>query len=242
MPALLEAFSSYRKIDLKHIFAVTKLNIKSFLLKIGSILLGMSIIVWFFENFSFSLEYIKGTSNKSILQNIGEFVAPIFKPLGFGSWGCASALLAGIVAKEIIVSSIAMFNNVNTGTNNFMSSISQTLINPLSVVFFTPASALSFMVFCLLYCPCLGTIMVLKKEIGRKWTYIGIALQFVLAYVTSMFVYFVFNLTLIFGAFTVVVIVLLCLAIISTILNLIKIKKTDVICYGCDNKTCKHKK
>ena len=235
-------FPSYRKIDLKHIFAVTKLNIKSFLLKIGSILLGMSIIVWFFENFSFSLKYIKGTSNKSILQNIGEFVAPIFKPLGFGSWGCASALLAGIVAKEIIVSSIAMFNNVNTGTNNFMSSISQTLINPLSVVFFTPASALSFMVFCLLYCPCLGTIMVLKKEIGRKWTYIGIALQFVLAYVTSMFVYFVFNLTLIFGAFTVVVIVLLCLAIISTILNLIKIKKTDVICYGCDNKTCKHKK
>ncbi len=235
-------FPSYRKIDFLHLLKITKLNVKSFLLKIGSLLLGFSILVWFLENFTFSLNYVQNNNTKSILQIIGEFVSPIFKPLGFASWGTASALLTGIVAKEIIISSIAIFNNINSSSINFMENISQSLTNPLNVVFFTPSSALSFMVFCLLYCPCVGTISVLRKEVGKKWTTISILLQFVIAYCASLFVYFVFKLTEIYGILTVLLFAIIIFFCVSSILNFVKLKKSDVKCLNCNKNDCKYRK
>ena len=235
-------FPSYRKVDFLHLYKITKINIKSFMLKIGSLLFGFSILVWFFENFTFSLKYVQSEDMKSMIQCVGEFIAPIFKPLGFGSWGTASALLTGIVAKEIIISSIAIFNNINTSSVNFMQNISQSLTNPLNVVFFTPASALSFMVFCLLYCPCVGTISVLRKEVGKKWTVISVLLQFFIAYATSLIVYFVFKLTEIYGIFTVILFTIILFFCCSSIYNFIKLKKTDVKCLNCTNNKCKLKK
>ncbi len=235
-------FPSYRKIDFLHLYKITKINIKSFMLKIGSLLFGFSILVWFFENFTFTLKYVQGDDMKSMLQCVGEFIAPIFKPLGFASWGTASALLTGIVAKEIIISSIAIFNNINSSSVNFMENISQSLTNPLNVVFFTPSSALSFMVFCLLYCPCVGTISVLRKEIGKKWTIIAILLQFVIAYCASLFVYFVFKLTEIYGILTVLLFAIIIFFCVSSIINFIKLKKSDVKCLNCSNDNCKYKR
>lgn len=99
-----------------------------------------------------------------MLEGFGKVLAPIFIPLGFGNWGAASALVAGVIAKEIIISSIAMFNGVGNGGD-----IGASLKNPDSMIFFSSqASAISYLVFSLLYLPCISTMAVLGKEIGKN--------------------------------------------------------------------------
>lgn len=232
-------FPSYQKIDIKQVLKTCLNSCKSFIVRVGSLLLGLSIIVWILENFSFGFSYVKLSGSKSMLQSIGEVIAPVFIPLGFSSWGTASALLAGLVAKEIIVSSIAIFNKVNIDSENFMQNVSHSLTEATSAVFLSPASALSFMVFCLLYSPCVATISVLRKEIGKKWTIISIILQFSIAYATSLVVYNIFRLTEVFGILTVTIVAILSIILITMLLAVIrrKHKKISCLCTYC-NKNC----
>lgn len=236
-------FPNYQKISLKQICKVCLDNIKTFLLRVGTVLFSLSIIVWLLQNFTFDFRYINNSSSlKSMLQLVGEFISPIFIPLGFSSWGTASALIAGIIAKEMIISSIAIFNNVNASSQNFMQSISSSLTLTTSAIFLTPASAASFMVFCLLYCPCISTVSVLKKEIGKKWTFISFVSQFFVAYCLSMITYFIFRITETYGILTVFIIslllVILCITIIKTLNK--KNKKLNILCSYC-NRNCKIK-
>ena len=233
-------FPSYQKISLNSTIKVALQSSKNFLVRIGSLLFALSIVVWFLENFNFSFQYITPINGKSMLQNIGEFICPIFIPLGFSSWGTSSALLAGLVAKETIISAIAIFNNVNTQSDNFMENVSNSLTLPLSTVFFTPASALSFMVFCLLYSPCIATISVLRKEIGKKWTFISIILQFLIAYATSLIVYLVFRLSEMYGIFSVCVCIILLLIVCYSLFMAVykKKHKTFKTCANCNKNCC----
>lgn len=176
-------FPPYKNVSIKRLFEVSLQNIKQYMIRIGSVLISVNVIVWVLSSFSLTFGFCMQTGQKSILQSLGHFLAPIFKPLGFGSWGATSALISGLIAKEVIVSTLAMINGVN-GAN-----VSSSLTNTASAVYFTPASAISFMVFCLLYSPCLATFSVLKKEIGKKWTYISLIVQFFIAYVLSMVLY-----------------------------------------------------
>ena len=233
-------FPNYQRIDLKKLCKICLSSAKNFIVRIGSVLVALSIIVWLLENFSFGFNYIKETKTKSIFQSIGEFISPIFAPLGFSSWGITCALIAGIVAKEIVVSSIAIFNNVNPTSDNFMENISNSLTLSSSVVFLSPASALSFMVFCLLYCPCIATISVLKKEIGKKWTALCVIMQMGLAYITAMVVYTLFRLTEVYGAVCIFVAVFAIFILISFLTSFFKKKK----CTNCSvcNLACKNHK
>ncbi len=221
-------FPSYQCINIKHILKNTLSTAISFLVRIGSVILSLSVVVWLLQNISFSLTYVKLSGEKSILQVLGEFFAPIFKPLGFASWGAVSSLIAGIVAKEVIVSSIAIFNNVN------MSSIGESIILSSSVVHFTPASAISFMVFCLLYCPCISTLVTFKKEIGTKWTIFSVLSQFVVAYIISMFTYTLFRATEVFGFLATSICTVIIVILIYSIVSVFKYRK----CNLC-NKKCK---
>ena len=205
-------FPSYQKISLKHTLSYTIQSATSFLTRIGCVILALSIVVWLLQNLSFSLSYVKFSGQKSILQVLGELLSPLFYPLGFSSWGAVSALIAGIVAKEVIVSSIAIFNGVTS------SAISNSIIASTSVVHFTPASAMSFMVFCLLYCPCISTLATFRKEIGTKWTLFSVFSQFVIAYILSMLTFTLFKITELFGFLTTTIcLVILCIIIYSLI-------------------------
>ena len=231
-------FPPYRVTSLRRLKNILKNNVKTFLVKVGSIMIAMNIIVFLLSSFTFKFQFVLD-GNGSVLQEIGKFLAPIFEPLGFNNWAIVSALLAGLVAKEVVVSSIAMFNGVDYNATKLISS---SILLSTSVVYFpSTASVLSFLVFCLLYTPCLASISMMKAEIGTKWTIVGIIIQLVVAYVLSFIVY---NIALSFEIFdfcpTVLVILAILLVLVSIILiyRLIKHKKCPHNCSNC-HRNCK---
>ena len=226
-------FPAYRIVPLKRIAKIMIDNIKSFLIRIGSLLVSVNIIVWILSNFSFSLKYVALSSDASMLETFGKVFAPIFTPLGFNNWGAVSALFAGLIAKEVIVSSIAIINGVNEKEG--FSAISRSLRNTASIILFSPASSISYMTFCLLYSPCFATAATLCKEIGKKWTFISILVQFIIAYLVSFVLYQSINIILAHGILNYLVIVLVIIIIgyvIACLFNKLKNKK----CRYCKGK------
>ena len=231
-------FPPYRVISLKRVFKVLYKNMKSFLVKIGTVMISMNVIIFLLSSFTFSFEFVQNGEG-SMLQKLGEFLAPIFEPLGFSNWAIVSALLAGLVAKEVVVSSIAMFNGIDA---NAVKLISASILLPTSVVFFTSkASVLSFLVFCLLYTPCLSSISVMTQEIGKRWTAFAVCLQLFVAYVVSFVVYNIAFAIEIFGALLPLLICfgfVLIVSAICVIVHMIKKKKCPYSCKNCAKK-CK---
>ena len=234
-------FPAYRIPSPKRTFKILWENVKLFLIRIGTVIFSLNLIVWVLQSFSFGFKFVPTEGGTSMLKAIGTVIAPIFIPLGFGNWGAASALIAGLAAKEIIVSSIAMFNGVDVLGDSMKSQTMRSITSPLSVVFFTPASALSFMVFCLLYSPCLATISVFKKEIGGKWTAISVALQFAIAYILALLTYNIYRLVEGLGAVNSISIFLgLGLIIICSCYLYFKFKKRNFCSYCKDKSSCKN--
>lgn len=236
-------FPAYRIPSIKRVLKILWENVKLFLVRIGTVIFSLNIVVWLLQSFSFGFKFVPTEGGTSMLETLGGIVAPIFIPLGFGNWGAASALIAGLAAKEIIVSSIAMFNGINVSGDNLNNQTMRSITDPLAVVCFTPASALSFMIFCLLYSPCLATISVFKKEIGRKWTWISILMQFAIAYVVALVAYNMCRLVEILGALNSIWIFLGAFAIgFSVYFSIIKIKQKKFCNYNCSNcNKCKKK-
>lgn len=170
-PFLIE-LPEYKMPQLKDLLLHTLDKGKGFIKKAGTIIFAASVVMWFLSNFNFN-----GTSNieNSFLAAIGKFIAPVFKINGFGNWKTAVALLAGLMAKEVIVSSMGVLY----GTN---------LPSILGHVF-TPASAYAFLVFILLYTPCISVIATMKKEFGRKMATFSVIYQLLVAYGFSAIVY-----------------------------------------------------
>ena len=208
-------------------------NLKQFLIRIGSVLFAINIIVWLLSNFSFGFAYVPEVGGVSMLESIGRIIAPIFIPLGFGNWGASAALIAGLVAKEVIVSSIAIFNGIKTDGDGMVWQIQASITDPSSNVFFTPASAISYMVFCLIYMPCVATMSVLSKEIGIKWTLISILIEFVIAYIMSLIVFNLYGVIANFGIGWIMLVLLGVLIIAFSVVIAIKNLKNKR-CGGCE--------
>lgn len=170
-PLLIE-LPEYKLPSLKNLFVQLYEKSKNFLIKAGTLIFAMSIILWFLSNFNFS-----GITdvNDSILASIGGFIAPIFKPLGFGNWQSSVSLLTGLIAKETVVSSMGVIFAGN--------------LEVLLPLHFTALSALSFMVFILLYTPCITAVGTMKKEFGTKITLFSITYQLILAWSISFLVF-----------------------------------------------------
>ena len=150
-----------------------------FIKKAGTIILGTSVLVWLFANLPPGVEY--GSIN-SIIGIVGNWVAPIFEPLGFGFWQAAVALVFGIMAKEIVVSTF--------GTLFTISEDDQEGITGVLGQMFTPLSAISFMVFTLLYVPCFAALAAIKEESNSwKWMLLSVAICCGVAYLLSLIVY-----------------------------------------------------
>ena len=170
-PLLIE-LPEYKLPSLKNLFVQLYEKSKNFLIKAGTLIFAMSIILWFLSNFNFS-----GMTdvNDSILASIGGFIAPIFKPLGFGNWQSSVSLLTGLIAKETVVS--------------YMGVIFAGSLEVMLPLHFTALSALSFMVFILLYTPCITAVGTMKKEFGTKITLFSITYQLILAWSISFLVF-----------------------------------------------------
>ena len=231
-------FPPYRHMSLKRTGKVLLENSKHFLVKVGSIMISMNVIVFLLSSFSFSFSYCPDGTG-SMLQTIGKFLAPIFAPLGFDNWAVVSALLAGLVAKEVVVSSIAMFNGIDSSATRL---ISESLLLPTSVVYFSSnASVLSFLVFSLLYVPCIASVSMLIQEVGKKWTIIGVLIELVTAYIVSFLVFNIAFAIEIFGWSAVLVLLAIIFILISLVFiyKFIKRKKCPYNCENCHKKCSK---
>ena len=160
-------------------------KVKDYLSKAGTTIFVASIVMWAFLNFG-----PQGSTTEmsgSFGSILGRVLVPFFAPLGLGFWQIAVALIAGVSAKEVVVSSCAVLfgvPNINSGEGM------NTLIGILGTVGFGQLNAFCLMVFCLLYIPCMATLATIKKESGSwKWTGFTALFQLAVAWVVTFGVY-----------------------------------------------------
>ena len=171
----------YRFPSMENIATHVWQKVKGFLLKAGTLILAMSIVLWLLQSFDFSLHMVDDAAN-SMLGTLGALIAPVFAPLGFGFWQAAVALLTGFIAKEMVVSSLSMFYG-------FSLTAAGTAV-AAAMTGFTPLSAFSMLVFILLYVPCVAATSTMAKELGSaKWTVFSVCWQIGVAYVVSLLVH-----------------------------------------------------
>ncbi|MBR4019131.1 MAG: ferrous iron transport protein B [Clostridia bacterium] len=175
---------AYRMPAAKNVFTHVWERVSHFMEKAGTIIFAMSVVLWFLQSFDLSFA-MTADPQRSILGVIGGAIAPVFKPMGFGSWQAAVALLTGLVAKEVVVSSLAMFCGFS------LSAGGGAVQGALSGIF-TARSAYAFLVFVLLYTPCMAAVATMRRELNsRKWTAFAVCYQLVTAYVVSLAVYLI---------------------------------------------------
>ncbi len=221
----------YRMPSFKNIMIHTWEKGKHFLTKAGTYIFAVSIIVWFMLSLPWGIENKKD----SYLGMIGNTIAPVLQPIGFGNWEAASALVTGIIAKEIVVGTMgeiyitdkeeeqtdmrgfSISESLNVIGSSFMVSAKEGVINLFTTMgiksisanelaaidnidqrsfrtilqnTFTPLRAYAFMVFVLLYSPCIVTAIAIKNEFGTwKWVGFTFCYEFVIAWVAAFIIY-----------------------------------------------------
>ena len=167
----------YRVPTVKSIFVHMWEKSQHFLKRAGTIILGVVVIVWVLSNVPFGVE---PGSQHSALGILGSFIAPIFKPAGFGNWQSGVALLSGFAAKEAVIGTLGTIYGVADGPN-LIAAIKQS---------FTPLTALSFMVMTLLYVPCVATIGTIKQETNStKWAVVSATVSCLIGWVGAVLVF-----------------------------------------------------
>ncbi len=152
---------------------------KDFIRKAFTVIFLGTIIIWFLQSFDWSLNNV-ANSDDSILASIGRVIAPIFIPLGFNDWRASTALLSGITAKESVKSTFAVLTGATSDAA--LSGVLNTI--------FTPLSAISFLVFTILYMPCVAAFAATKRELGSIRAALATALfQTGTAYIVSLLIY-----------------------------------------------------
>lgn len=173
----------------------------SFIKKAGTVILLSSILVWALLNYGFADGSIAMVEDidASILAGIGNAIAPIFSPLGFGNWQAAVATVLGLVAKEEVVSVFGIIYGVAGDALELVESGAFDLLEPIALQF-TPLSSYSFLIFNLLCAPCFAAIGAIKREMNStKWTLFAVGYQTLLAFAVS-FVFYSFGTVLFEGA------------------------------------------
>ena len=156
-------------------------RVKDFAVRAGTILMAASIVIWFLQSFDSGLHMLpEGQAKDSLLADIGRVIAPIFVPLGFGFWQASVALVSGFVAKEAVVGTLTILYNPATDA---------AMHEALRGVF-TPVSALSFLVFVLLYMPCVAAFSAMRRELNSwKWAVGTVTFQTCVAWLASFMVF-----------------------------------------------------
>lgn len=163
---------NYRLPSAKNVAQLLWEKAKDFLQRAFTIIFIATIVIWFLQTFDTKLNLVTN-SQDSILAMVASWITPIFAPLGFGDWRISTALITGFMAKESVVSTISILFK---STANLVSALS-------------PLAALSLLIFCLLYTPCVAAIASIKRELGGKWAILVVFGQCLIAWVAAFLVY-----------------------------------------------------
>ncbi|MCI9126862.1 MAG: ferrous iron transport protein B [Eubacterium sp.] len=158
---------NYRLPSTKSVLRLMWDKAKDFITKAFTIIFLASLVIWFLQTFDLHFNIVEDAGD-SILAMIGGVVAPIFKPLGFGDWRASTALITGFTAKESVVSTLTVL--LGGGELSTM---------------FTVKSAVVFLVFTLLYTPCVAAVSSVKRELGGKWAVVVVLLQCMIAWIVA---------------------------------------------------------
>lgn len=165
---------NYRLPGAKNVIHLLWDKAKDFLQKAFTVIFIASIVIWILQSFDLQLNFVKD-SKDSILAAVAGFITPMFVPLGFGDWRIITALICGFMAKESVISTLAVLLPSEAAV--------------LSVL--TQASAASLLAFCLLYTPCIATIAAVRRELGKKWSAFMVIGQCTIAWIIAFVVYFI---------------------------------------------------
>lgn len=174
---------NYRFPSAKSVLLLMWDKAKDFLQRAFTIIFLATVIIWFLQSFDSRLNVVTDSAD-SILAAIGHLLAPLFAPLGFDDWRIPTALITGFTAKEAVISTLGVLMGTSTAA---LGSALHTL--------FTPVSAISFLVFTLLYTPCVAAIAAVKRELESGWLALGVViLQCVVAWLAAFGVYLLLGL------------------------------------------------
>ncbi len=164
---------NYRMPGIKNVCQLLWEKAKDFLQRAFTVIFLATIVIWFLQTFNLRLEVVTD-SQESILAMIAGLIAPVFAPMGLGSWKISTALITGFLAKESVVATLIV------------------LFGAEGIAGAVPAlSAAALLVFCLLYTPCVAAIAAVKRELGGKWATIMVVAQCVVAWICAYAVYLV---------------------------------------------------
>ena len=163
---------NYRLPSLKNVGLLLWEKASDFLRRAFTVIFLATIVIWFLQTFDTRLNVVTDNGG-SLLALVGRLLAPLFAPLGFGDWRCVTALISGFIAKESVVSTL------------------QVLLGGAALTsLFTARSAVSFLVFTLLYTPCVAAIATIRRELGSRWATLGVVvMQCGVAWVVSFLAY-----------------------------------------------------
>lgn len=174
VPFVLE-LPNYRLPGLANVSRLIYSKAKGFITKAFTVIFTASIIIWFLQTFDAKLNLVTDSSN-SLLALLGNFVVPIFKPLGISDWRISTAFLTGFMAKESVVSTLTVLIGGNTA---------------LLPTLFTKLTAFVFLVFSLLYTPCVAAVATVKKELGTAYAILVVILQCSIAWFVAFLTYLI---------------------------------------------------
>ena len=174
---------NYRFPSAKSVLLLMWDKAKDFLQRAFTIIFLATVIIWFLQSFDSRLNVVTDSAD-SILAAIGHLLAPLFAPLGFDDWRIPTALITGFTAKEAVISTLGVLMGTSTAA-----------LGPALHTLFTPVSAISFLVFTLLYTPCVAAIAAVKRELESGWLALGVViLQCVVAWLAAFGVYLLLGL------------------------------------------------
>ena len=169
---------NYRLPSPKSVLLLMWEKAEDFLTRAFTVIFAATVIIWFLQTFDTRLNVVSD-SRTSILAALGRLASPVFAPLGFGDWRMVTALVSGFTAKEAVVSTFGVILGVSTDQ-----------LRTALHLLFTPASAASFLTFCLLYTPCVAAVATMKRELGSGWKTVAVVTgQCVIAWMAAFAVY-----------------------------------------------------
>ena len=169
---------NYRLPSMKSVALLMWEKAKDFLTRAFTVIFLATVIIWFMQNYDTRLNVVT-SGEESILAALGKLIAPVFAPLGFGDWRMVTALVSGFTAKESVVSTFGVILGVSTEQ-----------LGAALHSLFTPASAASFLTFCLLYTPCMAAVATIRRELGSRTKTLGVvAMQCIVAWLVALAVY-----------------------------------------------------
>ncbi len=151
---------------------------KDFLTRAFTVIFIATLVIWFFQTFDWRFNVVADSAD-SMLAGIGRLISPVFAPLGFADWRASTSLITGFMAKEAVISSFAVLTGASAAEL------------PMALgQLFTPLAALSFLVFTLVYSPCVAAIATVKREMRSGWAAMGVALyQTAVAWIAAVIVF-----------------------------------------------------